>query len=75
MNWFVQVLNNLEAWFVNIRIRINSPTYIINMASAIESLPEGDTKKYLKGEVRFSNLTSGKNMEENFKKFLKQEGL
>ena len=71
MNLFLQILSNLEAWFVSLKIRINSPTYIINMASSIETLPDGEAKEYLKHQIKFFN---GKD-DKDFNKFLKQEGI
>ena len=38
VKFFFKILSNLESWFCSIKIRINSPTIIYNMAQAIEEV-------------------------------------
>jgi hypothetical protein len=66
----LNILNNIQGWFVHFKVYINSPTIIMNLAKSIEKRDAyGDVKK----EVTYWNAQSG--LREAFDKYLKDKGI
>ena len=56
---FLNILSHLKAWFVNLEIRYNSPTIIINMAKAIEDIDSAEIKGNVKKDIRVIGSIAG----------------
>jgi len=74
----VKFFNGMKAWFVNIEIKINSPTIIYNMSKAINELEANYNTKFgkiLKQRIKELNEQKGKGTEKVLNRFIKTKGL